>query len=79
MKTTTKLSTELLAYYRQIGTEIFTVVDLETTGAMRNSDRIIEISVLQATLKDGIIQILTDLINPKISKFAKWMVTIGLF
>jgi DNA polymerase-3 subunit epsilon len=61
MKTTTKLSTELLAYYRQISTEIFTVVDLETTGAMGNSDRIIEISVLQATLKDGIIQILTDL------------------
>ena len=66
MKTTTKLSTELLAYYRQISTEIFTVVDLETTGVMGNSDRIIEISVLQATLKDGIIQILTDLINPKI-------------
>jgi hypothetical protein len=27
MTTTTKLSTELLAYYRQISTEIFTVVD----------------------------------------------------
>jgi DNA polymerase-3 subunit epsilon len=66
MKTTTKLSTELLAYYRQISTEIFTVVDLETTGVMGNSDRIIEISVIQATLKDGIIQILTDLINPQI-------------
>ncbi|PZU97407.1 MAG: 3'-5' exonuclease [Pseudanabaena sp.] len=66
MKTTTKRSTELLAYYRQISTEVFTVVDLETTGAVGNSDRIIEISVLQATLKDGIIQILTDLINPRI-------------
>ncbi|PZO37195.1 MAG: 3'-5' exonuclease [Pseudanabaena frigida] len=66
MKTTTKLSTELLAYYRQISTEVFTVVDLETTGVVGNSDRIIEISVLQATLKDGIQQILTDLINPQI-------------
>jgi hypothetical protein len=27
MKTTTNLSTELLAYYRQISTEIFTVAD----------------------------------------------------
>jgi len=66
MKTTTKLSTELLAYYRQISTEVFTVVDLETTGVVGNSDRIIEISVLQATLKDGIEQIFTDLVNPQI-------------
>lgn len=66
MQTTTKLSTELLAYYRRISTEVFTVVDLETTGVVGNSDRIIEISVLQATLKDGIQQIFTDLINPQI-------------
>jgi len=66
MRTNTKLSTDLLDYYRQISTEVFTVVDLETTGARGNSDRIIEISVLQATLKDGIIQISTDLINPQI-------------
>jgi DNA polymerase-3 subunit epsilon len=66
MQTTTKLSTELLAYYRGISTEVFTVVDLETTGVVGNSDRIIEISVLQATLKDGIQQIFTDFINPQI-------------
>lgn len=66
MKTNIKRSTELLAYYRQISEESFTVVDLETTGVMGNSDRIIEISVLQATLKDGIQQIFTDLINPQI-------------
>ncbi|OYQ62159.1 DNA polymerase III subunit epsilon [Pseudanabaena sp. SR411] len=66
MQTTTKLSTELLAYYRGISTEVFTVVDLETTGVVGNCDRIIEISVLQATLKDGIQQISTDLINPQI-------------
>ena len=66
MQTTTKLSTELLAYYHGISTEVFTVVDLETTGVVGNCDRIIEISVLQATLKDGIQQISTDLINPQI-------------
>lgn len=59
-------SRELLNYYRQIATEVFTVVDLETTGGMGYRDRIIEISVLQATLKDGIQQILTNLINPQI-------------
>ena len=66
MKISTMTSTELLTYYRQISTEVFTVVDLETTGGTGNSDRIIEISVLQATLKDGVQQILTDLINPQI-------------
>ena len=59
-------SIELLNYYRQISTEVFTVVDLETTGGRGRSDRIIEISVLQATIKDGIQQILTDLIDPQI-------------
>jgi DNA polymerase III subunit epsilon len=66
MKINANLSTELLTYYRQISTEVFTVVDLETTGGKGDRDRIIEISVLQATLKDGIQQILTDLINPQI-------------
>ena len=66
MKTYLMTSLELLNYYRQIGTEVFTIVDLETTGGKGNSDRIIEISVLQATLKDGIQQILTNLINPQI-------------
>ncbi|OIP70080.1 MAG: DNA polymerase III subunit epsilon [Oscillatoriales cyanobacterium CG2_30_44_21] len=66
MKTNLLTSTELLNYYRQISTEVFAVVDLETTGAVGNNDRIIEISVVKATLKDGIQQILTDLINPEI-------------
>jgi len=66
MKTNLMTSSELLNYYRKISSEVFTVVDLETTGGKGNSDRIIEISVLQATLKDGIQQILTDLINPQI-------------
>lgn len=59
-------SERILAYYRQISTEVFTVVDLETTGGRGDSDRIIEISVLQATLKDGILNLSTDLINPQI-------------
>lgn len=66
MKINANLSTELLNYYRQMSTEMFTVVDLETTGGKGERDRIIEISVLQATLKDGIQQISTDLINPQI-------------
>ncbi|PZV18853.1 MAG: 3'-5' exonuclease [Pseudanabaena sp.] len=67
MKTNLMSSIELLNYYRQMSTEVFTVVDLETTGGMGHKDRIIEISVLKATLKDGIQQILTDLINPEIA------------
>ncbi len=59
-------SEQILAYYRQISPEMFTVVDLETTGGRGNSDRIIEISVLQATLKDGILNISTNLIDPQI-------------
>jgi len=59
-------SAEILAYYRQISTGMFTVVDLETTGGRSDYNRIIEISVLQATLKDGILNLSTDLINPQI-------------
>lgn len=66
MKINATLSKDLLTYYRNISTEMFTVVDLETTGTKGDCDRIIEISVLQATLKDGIQQISTNLINPQI-------------
>jgi DNA polymerase III subunit epsilon len=66
MKTNTMNSADILAYYRQICTEMFTVVDLETTGGIGNRDRIIEISVLQATLKGGIQNLSTDLIDPQI-------------
>jgi len=59
-------SVEILDYYRSISTETFTVIDLETTGGQGYRDRIIEISALKATLKDGIVQISTDLINPQI-------------
>ena len=59
------LSTELLAFYRQLSDRTFTVVDVETTGRYADSDRVIELSVLQATLSDGIQQQQTDLINPQ--------------
>jgi DNA polymerase III subunit epsilon len=66
MKSNKVISAEMLAYYQRISTETFTVVDLETTGGMGSRDRIIEISVLQATLKSGIQKISTHLINPRI-------------
>lgn len=59
------LSTDLLAYYRQLSQQLFTVVDVETTGRCASDSRIIEISVLQATLADGILQQQTHLINPR--------------
>lgn len=61
------LSTELLVFYRQLSDQTFTVVDVETTGRYASSDRVIELSVLQATLTDGIQQQQTTLINPQTS------------
>jgi DNA polymerase-3 subunit epsilon len=58
-------STELLNYYRNLSQGLLTVVDVETTGRYAWSDRITEISVLQATLADGIQQQRTDLVNPQ--------------
>ena len=59
------LSTDLLAYYRQVSQQLFTVVDVETTGHSPTENRITELSVLHATLADGIQQQQTDLINPQ--------------
>jgi DNA polymerase-3 subunit epsilon len=58
------LSTELLVHYRQIAQKPLVVVDVETTGRFGWQDRITEISVLQASLADGIQHQQTDLINP---------------
>ena len=65
------LSTNLLAYYRQIAQTLLTVVDVETTGYAPATGRVIEISVLQATLRDGIQQQQTHLINPEVRVPAK--------
>lgn len=64
-------SIELLAYYRQLSQQTFTVVDVETTGKYASSDRVMELSVLQATLADGVQQQQTHLINPETSIPAK--------
>ena len=60
------LSTELLAYYRQLCGLQFTVVDVETTGHRPPLSRVIEISILHATLADGILHQETHLINPQV-------------
>lgn len=58
------LSTELLTHYRNLSQQLFTVVDVETTGRYAWDNRVTELSVLQATLSGGIQSQQTDLINP---------------
>jgi DNA polymerase-3 subunit epsilon len=60
------LSTHLLSFYRQASQQLFTVVDVETTGSKPPAARVIEVSVLQATLTEGILQQETFLINPQV-------------
>lgn len=60
------LSTDLLRFYRDICERSFTVVDLETTGHKPPRCRAIEVSVLRASLKDGIQEQQTHLINPDV-------------
>ncbi len=57
-------SAQLLSHYRQFSQVPLTIVDVETTGGSAQSSRMIEISVLHASLKDGILFQKTDLINP---------------
>ncbi|MGB3516980.1 MAG: 3'-5' exonuclease [Elainellaceae cyanobacterium] len=57
-------SLDLLQFYRQLSTQVFTVVDVETTGMAGWRDRITELSVLQATLADGVVDQRTSLLNP---------------
>lgn len=62
------LSTDLLAFYRQVSQQPLTVVDVETTGHRASSGcRVIEVSVLQATLSEGIQQQQTHLVNPQVA------------
>mgnify|MGYP001138401515 CR=1 FL=1 len=57
-------SPELLQHYRQVSSQVLTVVDVETTGSFSWRDRVTEVSVLQATLRDGILDQQTSLLNP---------------
>ena len=60
------LSHELLTYYRQVSQSPLTVVDVETTGALGHNARVIEVSVLHASLASGLEHQETHLINPKV-------------
>jgi DNA polymerase III subunit epsilon len=60
---TTVLSTELLTHYRNLSQQRFSVVDVETTGRYSWNSRVTEVSVLQATLADGVLTQQTDLVN----------------
>lgn len=59
------LSTELLNYYRRLSQAQLTVVDVETTGSVAYHSRITEISVLQASLANGIERHESHLVNPE--------------
>jgi DNA polymerase-3 subunit epsilon len=72
------LSTDLIAHYRLISTRRLTVVDLETTGHQASKGRIMELSVLQATLSEGIHHQQTHLINPQRSIPAKIVEITGI-
>ena len=83
------LSTELLAYYRRVSQSPLTVVDVETTGALPyRGARVIEVSILQASLEHGISHQETHLINPgvrippmitRVTGITSSMVAQGLF
>ncbi|MDX2271603.1 MAG: 3'-5' exonuclease [Cyanobacteriota bacterium] len=57
-------SHDLLAYYRRLSQATLTVVDVETTGYLGNGNRVIEVSLLQASLEKGILHQQTTLVNP---------------
>ena len=58
------LSKQLLAFYRRVSQSTLTVVDVETTGSVAYKSNVIEVSVIKATLADGILQQETSLLNP---------------
>jgi DNA polymerase-3 subunit epsilon len=59
-------SVDLLAYYRYICEQTFTVVDVETTGIGVDTSRVIEVSALRASLKEGFQEQVTYLVNPQV-------------
>lgn len=59
-------SRQLLQHYRALSQRSLTVVDLETTGHGARTSRVTEISVLQASLQDGILSQHTQLMNPEV-------------
>lgn len=57
---------QLLQHYRALSQRSLTIVDLETTGHGARTSRVTEISVLQASLQDGILSQRTQLMNPEV-------------
>jgi DNA polymerase-3 subunit epsilon len=57
-------SIDLLAFYRWVVQQTFTVVDVETTGITAGKNRVIEVSILKASLADGVQEQQTHLLNP---------------
>lgn len=62
-----RFSTDLLDHYRWLSQQDLTIVDVETTGARPLHHRVIEISVLRASLQDGILDQQTHLIQPGVA------------
>ncbi len=60
------MSLDLINFYRQISQRTLTIVDVETTGVSPHRCRVIEVSVLQASLERGIHWQQTHLINPQV-------------
>ena len=58
------LSKQLLAFYQRVAQSTLTVVDVETTGSIAYKSNVIEVSVIKATLSDGILQQEPSLLNP---------------
>jgi DNA polymerase III subunit epsilon len=59
-------SQKILDRYRRLSDRQFTVVDLETTGGVSDRSRAIEICVIHANRKDGVVAQYTDLIDPQV-------------
>jgi len=59
-------SRELLQYYRRLRHQTLTVVDVETTGSCVPGQRVIEISLLKASLEQGILDHRAWLLDPGI-------------
>lgn len=59
-------SGQLLQHYRALSQRTLTIVDLETTGHGARTSRVTEVSVLQASLENGILNQHTQLMNPEV-------------
>ena len=63
---TALLSSDLLNFYRRIAASPLTVVDVETSGSRPPKARVIEVAVVQGSLKDEITYETSFLINAQV-------------